>query len=403
MPAGDIFDIVVKILAILATPLAGLAVWALTRHVRLTHLQAEHEKLRSEKESLEGKLEETRRASNELRQASADRYDKLRSAYHEARDKFYRIKAAAHSLRGDAGTSTTSSRLECRPNRRTGGQQFARRTGRGPPATRGTAKSHRRSHAIRRPHLVAAAGRQRARLSPAERSPQRHHFRVESQGRRRQDDHHRQPGGHARQKQITGDPDRPRLSALAVDVARRQQGPHHAASGRVFGAALSRGPSSLGRRIEESLEGFGPRAAGLFDPHQQRQPVGQSRGRWPGRNGKPADDRMAVRSQPARSAILSAFGAARSRDRPGISLCLSRLPAAIDHRVRQRPGGQRFRPDPRRPRPGVDASSRELANDSARSSRNRLSRVAHPRGRAEHGAAASRRANTRLMPMPSRS
>ncbi len=99
MPAGDIFDIVVKILAILATPLAGLAVWALTRHVRLTHLQAEHEKLRQEKESLEGKLEETRRAGNELRQASADRYDKLRAAYHEARDKFYRIKAAAHSLR----------------------------------------------------------------------------------------------------------------------------------------------------------------------------------------------------------------------------------------------------------------------------------------------------------------
>lgn len=101
MPTGDIVDIVVKILAVLAGPLAGLAIWAITRHVRLTHLQAEHHTLRREKEALEGKLDEARRIGDELRRAHGDRYDKLRAMYHDARDKFYRIKAAAHAQRAE--------------------------------------------------------------------------------------------------------------------------------------------------------------------------------------------------------------------------------------------------------------------------------------------------------------
>jgi cellulose biosynthesis protein BcsQ len=99
VPTGEIVDIVVRILAILAAPLAGLAIWAVTRHVRLTHLQAEHEALRRDKEALEGKLDETRRFNDEARQAFADRNDKLRAAYHEARDKFYRLRAAAYDWR----------------------------------------------------------------------------------------------------------------------------------------------------------------------------------------------------------------------------------------------------------------------------------------------------------------
>jgi cellulose biosynthesis protein BcsQ len=101
VPTGDIIDIVVKILAVLAGPLAGLAIWAVTRHVRLTHLQAEHHTLRREKEALEGKLDEARRIGDELRRVTGDRYDKLRAAYHDARDKFYRIKSAAYAQRAE--------------------------------------------------------------------------------------------------------------------------------------------------------------------------------------------------------------------------------------------------------------------------------------------------------------
>jgi cellulose biosynthesis protein BcsQ len=99
VPTGDFADVAVKILAVLATSLAGLAAWAWSRHVKLTHLQSEHDALRRDKETLDGKLDETRRLNEELRQSSADRYDKLRVAYHDARDKFYRIKAAALAQR----------------------------------------------------------------------------------------------------------------------------------------------------------------------------------------------------------------------------------------------------------------------------------------------------------------
>lgn len=99
MASGDLIDLAWKIVTPVVTLFAGMVVWALTRHYRLTHLQAEYEKLRGERESLEGKLEETRRASEEARQAGAERYDRLRADYQAAYAKFYQLKAAAIRIR----------------------------------------------------------------------------------------------------------------------------------------------------------------------------------------------------------------------------------------------------------------------------------------------------------------
>lgn len=101
MPSGEVIDVLVRILAILAAPLAGMAVWAVTRHVKLTHLQSEHEALRDSKEKIEGKLEETRRHAEEFRQAAAERYDRSRRDYHDASTKFHRMKATAIRVRDE--------------------------------------------------------------------------------------------------------------------------------------------------------------------------------------------------------------------------------------------------------------------------------------------------------------
>src|SRR5262245_52183479 len=85
----------------LVTLFVGMAIWALTRHYRITHLQADHDKLRREKESLDGKLEETRRHAEESRQAAAERYDRSRRDYHEAYSKFHQLKAAAVRVRDE--------------------------------------------------------------------------------------------------------------------------------------------------------------------------------------------------------------------------------------------------------------------------------------------------------------
>jgi cellulose biosynthesis protein BcsQ/uncharacterized membrane-anchored protein YhcB (DUF1043 family) len=99
VPAGDVVDLAWKFGTPVVTLFAGMVVWALTRHYRLTHLQSEHEKLQREKESLEGKLEETRRLSEEARQSAAERYDRLRADYQQAYAKFYQLKAAAIRVR----------------------------------------------------------------------------------------------------------------------------------------------------------------------------------------------------------------------------------------------------------------------------------------------------------------
>jgi len=101
LASGEVVDVVVRILAILAAPLGGMAIWAVTRHVKLTHLQAEHETLRRDKEAVEGKLEETRRHAEESRQVLAERYDRSRRDYHEAYAKFHQLKAGAVRVRDE--------------------------------------------------------------------------------------------------------------------------------------------------------------------------------------------------------------------------------------------------------------------------------------------------------------
>ena len=112
MPTGELVDLTVKILAALAAPLGGLAIWAVTRHVRLVHLEKEHETLRRDHQSLEGNLEEARRQSEEARQISAERYDRLRATYEDARDKFYRVKAVAQRQRLELEVIGTRSPLD---------------------------------------------------------------------------------------------------------------------------------------------------------------------------------------------------------------------------------------------------------------------------------------------------
>ena len=71
----------------------------LTRHYKLTHLQAEYEKIRREKDSSEGMLEETRRKNEETRQILGKRYDRMRLEYQDAHSKFYSLKASAIRVR----------------------------------------------------------------------------------------------------------------------------------------------------------------------------------------------------------------------------------------------------------------------------------------------------------------
>src|SRR5262249_8780335 len=96
---GEVIDLAWKFGTPVVTLFAGMVVWALTRHYRLTHLQSDHEKLQRERESLEGKLEETRSLSEEARQSAGERYDRLRADYQQAYAKFYQLKAAAIRVR----------------------------------------------------------------------------------------------------------------------------------------------------------------------------------------------------------------------------------------------------------------------------------------------------------------
>lgn len=99
MPTGEGLDALLKISYVAVPLLATFVGWAVGRHIRLSYLQAEHEKLIREKESIEGKLEETRRNAEEARQISGERYDRLRATHEDARDKFFRMNALAQRLK----------------------------------------------------------------------------------------------------------------------------------------------------------------------------------------------------------------------------------------------------------------------------------------------------------------
>lgn len=99
MPTGESFDIILRILGYAAPVVGTLAIWAVTKYVRLLHVEKEAEQVRKEKDDLAARLHEARDQHETTRQALADRLDKTRAAYNEARDKFYRIKKAYRELR----------------------------------------------------------------------------------------------------------------------------------------------------------------------------------------------------------------------------------------------------------------------------------------------------------------
>lgn len=101
MPTGDSFDPVLKVLGYLAPAVAGLAVWSITKYVRLVHVEKEAEQARKEKDELGARLDEVRDQHEITRQALIGRIDRLRAAYQEARDKFYRLRQAYFDLRNE--------------------------------------------------------------------------------------------------------------------------------------------------------------------------------------------------------------------------------------------------------------------------------------------------------------
>lgn len=101
MPAGDSFDLILKVLGYLAPVVAGLAVWAVTKYVRLVHVEKEAEQTRKEKDELAARLHEVRDQHELARQALTGEIDRLRAKYQEARDKFYRIRQLYFDLRDE--------------------------------------------------------------------------------------------------------------------------------------------------------------------------------------------------------------------------------------------------------------------------------------------------------------
>ena len=101
MPTGDSFDLVLKVLGCLAPVVGGLAVWAVTKYVRLVHVEKEAEAARKEKDELAARLDEARTQHEATRLALTDRLDRFRAKYQEARDKFYRIRTLYFDLRDE--------------------------------------------------------------------------------------------------------------------------------------------------------------------------------------------------------------------------------------------------------------------------------------------------------------
>lgn len=99
MSPGDSLDLVLKVLGYLAPVVGGLAIWAVTKYIRLLHVEKEARQFRKDKELADAQLAEARQQHEATRLALTDRYDRLRARYEEARDKFYRIKKAYLDLR----------------------------------------------------------------------------------------------------------------------------------------------------------------------------------------------------------------------------------------------------------------------------------------------------------------
>ncbi|HEX3147721.1 MAG TPA: AAA family ATPase [Gemmataceae bacterium] len=101
MPTGDSLDIVLKLLGYIAPVFGGLAIWAVTKYIRLLHVEKESEKLRKDKESVDAQLAEARQQHDATRLDLLERLDRNRAKYQEARDKFYRIRQAYFDLKNE--------------------------------------------------------------------------------------------------------------------------------------------------------------------------------------------------------------------------------------------------------------------------------------------------------------
>ncbi len=107
MPTGEAIDVFFKYLGYLAPLVGGLAVWAITKYWKLLHSEREGVALRKEKEILEAKLADARAERSELQVKFDERYDHQRAKYHEAYDKFQRLKSLY---------LTTKAKLDGRPS-----------------------------------------------------------------------------------------------------------------------------------------------------------------------------------------------------------------------------------------------------------------------------------------------
>ena len=108
MPTGDTLDIVLKVLGCLVPVVGGLAVWSVTKYVRLLHVEKETDQVRRDRDALAAQLAEARQQHEATRLALTDRLDRVRAAYDEARGKFNRIKKAYLDLR-DTGTAAPAA------------------------------------------------------------------------------------------------------------------------------------------------------------------------------------------------------------------------------------------------------------------------------------------------------
>jgi cellulose biosynthesis protein BcsQ len=98
VPAGDLIDVLIKILAAIAPVVGGLAIWAVAKYVRLIHVEKDLTAERQAREAAEARLTETRDMHEAARKVLVAENDKLRARFNEARDKFYRIKALCLAL-----------------------------------------------------------------------------------------------------------------------------------------------------------------------------------------------------------------------------------------------------------------------------------------------------------------
>jgi cellulose biosynthesis protein BcsQ len=99
VPTGDSLDIILKLLGYAAPVVGGLAIWSVTKYIRLLHVEKEAEQVRRDKDAAAAQLAEARQQHESTRLALTDRLDRIRASYQEARDKFYRIRKAYLGLR----------------------------------------------------------------------------------------------------------------------------------------------------------------------------------------------------------------------------------------------------------------------------------------------------------------